>query len=107
MDSCIKIYVERNLGFEAEHHARDLGSIPNVVFHQDHQAKRIGVLTTEATKHAMCGLVNSMLREHRVHLVEPLVSRDPKGMRTRLREQLEVISNCLVCKTMWIGPDTH
>jgi hypothetical protein len=34
MDSCIKIYVERNLGFEAEHHARDLGSIPGVIFHQ-------------------------------------------------------------------------
>lgn len=34
MDSSIKIYVERNLGFEAEHHARDLGSIPGVIFHQ-------------------------------------------------------------------------
>ena len=34
MDSHIKIYVERNLGFEAEHHARDLGSLPGVVFHQ-------------------------------------------------------------------------
>lgn len=34
MDSHIKIYVERNLGFEAEHHARDLGNLPGVVFHQ-------------------------------------------------------------------------
>jgi hypothetical protein len=34
MDSPIKIYVERNLGFEAEHHARDLGGINGVIFHQ-------------------------------------------------------------------------
>ena len=34
MDSHVKIYVERNLGFESEHHARDLGGIPGVIFHQ-------------------------------------------------------------------------
>jgi hypothetical protein len=65
MDSPIKIYVERNLGFEAEHHARDLEGIPGVVFFEDLVAKRVGVLTTEAVKHAMCGVVNSMLREQR------------------------------------------
>ena len=92
MDSNIKIYVERNLGFEAEHHARDLGGIPGVIFHQDHQARRIGVLTTEATKHAMCGLVNSMLREQRLHISKHLVSRDPVAIRARLREQMEVYS---------------
>lgn len=92
MDSFIKIYVERNLGFEAEHHARDLGSIPGVIFHQDLQAKRIGVLTTDAVKHAMCGLVNSMLREKRVHIAKDLISRDSKGALVRLREQLEVYS---------------
>lgn len=32
IDSVIKIYVERNLGFEAEHHARDLESIPGKFF---------------------------------------------------------------------------
>jgi len=78
MDSHIKIYVERNLGFESEHHARDLGSIQGVTFHQDVAAKRMGVLTTEATKHAMCGVVNSMLREHRLHISKQLVSRDPR-----------------------------
>lgn len=30
----------------------------------------MGVLTTDAVKHAMCGLVNSMLREHRIHLAK-------------------------------------
>lgn len=92
MDSPIKIYVERNLGFEAEHHARDLGSIPGVIFHQDLAAKRIGVLTTDAVKHAMCGLLNSMLREKRVHMAKQLISRDPKSIRTRIREQMEVYS---------------
>lgn len=52
----------------------------------------MGVLTSEATKHAMCGLVNSMLRESRIHVSKNLVSRDPAAMRTRLREQLEVYS---------------
>lgn len=59
---------------------------------QDTQAKRMGVLTSDATKHAMCGLVNSMLRENRIHVSKRLVSRDPAGMRTRLREQMEVYS---------------
>lgn len=61
---------------------------------QDHQAKRMGVLTSDATKHAMCGLMNSMLREQRIHIHKNLVSRDPAGIRVRLREQLEVSSPC-------------
>lgn len=92
MDSPIKIYVERNLGFEAEHHARDLVGIPGVVFHEDLRAQRTGVLTTEAIKHAMCGAVNTMLREHRIHVAQDVISRDPKGNLRRLREQLEVYS---------------
>jgi hypothetical protein len=43
MDSAIKIYVERNLGFEAEHHARDLGALPNVIFHQVYFATLIKI----------------------------------------------------------------
>jgi len=31
--SKVKIYVERNLGFEAEHHHRALGDIPGVQFY--------------------------------------------------------------------------
>jgi hypothetical protein len=91
-DSAIKIYVERNLGFEAEHHARALGSIPGVIFHQDVMAKRIGVLTTEATKHACSAIFTSMLREKRIHVSKSLISRNAPMARVRLREQLEVFS---------------
>ena len=49
----------------------------------------MGVQTTEATKHGMMHLVVSMLRERRLHMLDPLLSNDPKGMRVRLREQME------------------
>lgn len=62
------------------------------VLGQDLAAKRMGVLTTDAVKHAMCGLLNSMLREKRVHMSKELISRDPKGIRKRIREQMEVYS---------------
>ena len=39
--------VERNLGFEAEHHERALAGIPMTRHRVDHQAKRFGILTTE------------------------------------------------------------
>ena len=90
--SKIHIYVERNLGFEAEHHHRALGDLPGVDFYQDHKAGRIGVLTTNETKHAMSTVLNAMLREQRVHIDPHLVSRDPRALLIRLREQLEVYS---------------
>lgn len=90
--SPIFIYVERNLGFEAEHHKRALDYLPNVNFYVDQKAGRVGVLTTEQVKHAMCQLVNVMLAERRVHIMNPVVSSDPKGMRLKLREQLETYS---------------
>jgi hypothetical protein len=86
------IYVERNLGFEAEHHRRALDSLPAVSFYIDQKANRVGVLTTEAIKHAMCQLVVVMLREKRIHLCKPLVSRDERAVVVRLREQMEVYS---------------
>lgn len=86
------IYVERNLGFEAEHHRRALDSLPAVSFYIDQKANRVGVLTTEAIKHAMCQLVVVMLREKRIHLCKPLVSRDERAVLVRLREQMEVYS---------------
>jgi len=88
----IVVYVERNLGFEAEHHKRALDGLPGVCFHIDHKANRVGVLTTEAIKHAMCQLVVVMLRERRIHVHRPLVSKDEKGVLLRLREQMEVYS---------------
>ncbi len=90
--SPIIVYVERNLGFEAEHHKRALDCLPGVSFFIDQKANRVGVLTTEAIKHAMCQLVVVMLQERRIHVHTPLVSKDEKGLRLRLREQMEVYS---------------
>ena len=88
----VTIYVERNLGFESEHHKRALEHIPGVSFYVDQKANRVGVLTTEAIKHAMCQMVVVMLQERRIHVHRPLVSRDEKGVLMRLREQMEVYS---------------
>lgn len=86
------IFVERNLGFEAEHHKRALDSIPGVNFYVDQKANRVGVLTTEAVKHAMATLVVSMLSERRLHVLPTLYSADSAGNRNRLREQMETYS---------------
>ena len=86
------IFVERNLGFEAEHHKRALDHIPGVTFYVDQKASRVGVLTTEATKHAMAQLVVSMLAERRLHVLPTLYSHEPEAMRARLREQMETYS---------------
>ncbi len=76
----------------AEHHKRALDCIPGVSFYIDQKNNRVGVLTTEAIKHAMCQLVVVMLHERRIHVWKPLVSKDEKGMLLRLREQMEVYS---------------
>ena len=86
------IFVERNLGFEAEHHKRALDHLPGVHFYVDHKASRVGVLTTEATKHAMAQLVVSMLAERRIHVLPDLYSAEPDVARIRLREQMETYS---------------
>ena len=84
--------MERNLGFEAEHHKRALEHISGVKFYVDQKADRVGVLTTEQVKHAMCQLVNVMLAEKRIHVSKNLVSSDPEGMRRKLREQMDTYS---------------
>lgn len=66
--------------------------LPGVHFYVDEHANRVGVLTTEQIKHAMCQLVNVMLAERRLHVANPLVSSDSKAMRKKLREQLETYS---------------
>jgi hypothetical protein len=86
------VFVERNLGFEAEHHKRALDHIPGVSFYVDQKASRVGILTTEATKHAMAQLVVSMLAERRIHVLPVLYSNEPEAMRARLREQMETYS---------------
>ena len=47
----IIVMVERNLGFEAEHHQRALSGIPLTRHRIDHQAQRYGVLTTEEVRY--------------------------------------------------------
>ena len=90
--SCFFVFVEHNLGFEAEHHKRALEHIPGVSFYVDQKASRVGILTTEATKHAMAQLVVSMLSERRIHVLPKLYSAEPEQMRIRLREQMETYS---------------
>ena len=61
----IIIMVERNLGFEAEHHHLALNGLRHTRFRIDHNAKRYGILTTEEIKYAMMTLFNNMLRDQR------------------------------------------
>ena len=91
-NSEIIIMVERNLGFEAEHHQRALNGIPLTRHRIDHQAKRYGILTTEEIKMGMMTLLNNMLREQRVNVLDSIISQDPNGSLRRLREQLGIYS---------------
>jgi len=86
------IMVERNLGFEAEHHERALNGLPYVRFRVDHAARRFGILTTEEVKYGMMTLFNNMLRAQRVAFREPLLSEDPPAARRRIQEQMKVYS---------------
>ena len=89
--SPIKIYVERNLGFDAEHHKLALQHLPNVSFRMDPGCDRVGVFTTQPIKHAMSTLLNTMMRDNRVHILYPVVTKEP-GNLERLREQMNVYS---------------
>ena len=66
--------------------------VPNTRFYIDEQHDRIGVLTTNETKHAMARLVVLMLEERRLHIRKPVVSRDAKEVIIRLRQQMEIYS---------------
>jgi hypothetical protein len=92
--SIITIFVERNLGFEAEHFERSLKHLDLVVFYRDIQAGRTGILTTENVKLGAMTLTNVLLREQRVCILPAtqLISRNAQENRRRLREQLEIYS---------------
>lgn len=92
--SHITVFVEYNLGFEAEHHERALRGMPMVSFHRDEKRQRVGVLTTLQVKHACCTLVNAMLRERRISVLpeDDLVSLDAQSIRKLLRDELEIYS---------------
>lgn len=92
--SQIIIYVERNLGFEAEHIERELRCDEGVSFYRDVQAGRVGILTTENVKLGAMTMTNVLLREKRIHLAaaSDIVSEDPIAIRTKLHEQLQIYS---------------
>lgn len=92
--SKITIFVERNLGFEAEHFQRALHKLDNVNFYRDEQAGRTGVLTSENVKLGAMTLTNVMLREQRISMfpIGSLVARDSQECKRKLREQLEMYS---------------
>lgn len=92
--STVQIFVERNLGFEAEHIERALRSEELVYFYKDVQKSRTGVLTTENVKLGAMTLTNVMLREKRIHLLpeKELVSQDPAGIRAKIEQQLQIYS---------------
>jgi hypothetical protein len=90
------VFVERNLGFEAEHHQREFSSEPGVSFYLDAGAQRYGVLTTNEIKHAMSTVANVMLREGSVSVhKERFVCagyETKEQMLIKFREQLHVYS---------------
>ena len=92
--SPIKIFVEHNLGFEAEHHERALRGLPGTTFYKDEKRQRVGVLTTLPVKHAMCCLTNALLREDRVTVLpnDKIVSLDPVGVKKLLMDELGMYS---------------
>lgn len=88
-------YCERNLGNEAEFHRYSLRHMKKVYFREDPQNPgRVGVLTTEQTKHAASTLLDIYLRERRVSIekLHLFTSNDTKNVLDRLREQLHVFS---------------
>lgn len=91
-DSPVVIMVERNLGFEAEHHHRALQGLRLTRHRVDHTAQRYGILTTEEIKHAMCTLLDNMLREQRLSILPEIYSERPTENTARLREQLHIYS---------------
>lgn len=92
--SLITVFVERNLGFEAEHFERSLRHLTGVHFYRDLQASRTGILTTENVKLAAMTMTNVLLREQRICILPTgqLISKNPQENRRRLREQLEIYS---------------
>jgi hypothetical protein len=94
MHSRVVIYVERNLGHEAEHHRHALKDLSGVFFREDPKQGRVGLLTTNDIKHGCATLLNIMLREQRVGVVQEdeLICKNPRDFVLKLKEQLNVYS---------------
>lgn len=93
-NSRIVIYVERNLGHEAEHHKYALKDLRGVFFREDPKSERVGLLTTNDIKHGMATLMNIMLREQRLCMLkeDKLICLDSKAFILKLKEQMNVYS---------------
>jgi hypothetical protein len=93
-NSRIVIYVERNLGHEAEHHRHALKNLRGVYFREDAKNGRVGLLTTNDIKHGMATLMNIMLREQRLCVLpeDKLICLHPRDFILKLKEQMNVYS---------------
>ena len=91
LQSAVKIYGERNLGFEAENHKLTLQHLPGVSFRMDPTCDCVCVYTSQTVKLAMSTFLNTLLRDNRVHVIQAAVTLD-KANLIRLRHQLNVYS---------------
>jgi len=89
-NSCVRIIVERNLGFEAEHLYRECQSIDNSRFVcEPATTARIGVLTTQERKLGFVTYTNVLLRENRMFAhSEHWVDTQKNDTRKILMDQL-------------------
>jgi hypothetical protein len=93
-NSRIVIYVERNLGHEAEHHRHALKDLAGVFFREDPKNGRVGLLTTNDIKHGMATILNIMLREQRICMLpeDQMICINAKEFILKLKEQMNVYS---------------
>jgi hypothetical protein len=108
-NSRIIVYVERNLGHEAEHHRHGLKDLAGVFFREDPKSGRVGLLTTNDIKHGMATLMNIMLRENRICLLSEadLVCLNAHEFVIRLREQMAVYSCNPDSNSLILTPNTN
>ena len=93
-NSRIIIFVERNLGNEAEHHRHALKNISGVFFREDPKNGRVDLLTSNEIKHGAATLLNIMLREQRLCILpeKDLVCKNPRYFILKLKEQMNIYS---------------
>ena len=93
-NSRIIIYVERNLGHEAEYHRHALKNLAGVFFREDAKNGRVGILTTNDVKHGMSTLLNIMLREQRICVLteDKMICKNAREFILKLKEQMNVYS---------------
>lgn len=89
-DSTVRIIIERNLGFEAEHLFRECKTIENSRFIcEPDKNTRIGVLTTQERKLGFVTYTNVLLRENRIFAHDQdWVEVNDNGTRKMLLDQL-------------------